>query len=185
MSASTSISGLSTNATHASITSPRLCVGMLVAIPTAMPVAPLSSRLGSLVGITVGSCRVSSKLLVISTVSLSRSSIMASPMRLSRASVYRMAAGLSPSTLPKLPCPSTSVYLMAHSCAMRTSAKYTELSPWGWNLPSTSPTIRAHFLYGLLCRLPISFMPKRMRLCTGLNPSLTSGSARATITLME
>ena len=88
-------------------------------------------EMGNLVGMTVGSNRVSSKLLVMSTVSFSKSSIMASPMRLSRASVYRMAAGLSPSTLPKLPWPSTKVYLMDHSCAIRTKAKYTELSPWG------------------------------------------------------
>ena len=32
------------------------------------------------------------------------------------------------------------------SCAMRTSASYTELSPCGWYLPSTSPTTRALFL---------------------------------------
>ena len=40
----------------ASITSPRLCGGMLVAMPTAMPPAPLTSRLGNRAGSTVGSC---------------------------------------------------------------------------------------------------------------------------------
>ena len=39
-----------------------------------------------------------------------------------RTSVYRMAAGGSPSTEPKLPWPSTSGRRMENSCAMRTSA---------------------------------------------------------------
>ena len=33
---------------------------------------------------------------------------------------------------------------------MRTMASYTAASPWGWYLPSTSPTIRALFLCGVL-----------------------------------
>ena len=41
----------------ASITSPRLCGGMFVAIPTAMPWLPLTSRLGKRAGSTVGSSR--------------------------------------------------------------------------------------------------------------------------------
>ena len=49
------ISGLSMQAQQASITSPRLCGGMLVAMPTAMPPAPLTSRLGKRAGKTVGS----------------------------------------------------------------------------------------------------------------------------------
>ena len=48
------------DATTASITSPRLCGGMLVAMPTAIPVEPLTSRLGTLVGRTVGSSSFSS-----------------------------------------------------------------------------------------------------------------------------
>ena len=35
---------------------------------------------------------------------------------------------------------------MAQPWAMRTIASYTAASPWGWYLPSTSPTIRALFL---------------------------------------
>ena len=42
-------------------TSFRLCGGILVAIPTAIPVAPFKSRLGSLAGRTVGSSKLSSK----------------------------------------------------------------------------------------------------------------------------
>ena len=39
----------------ASITSFKLCGGILVAIPTAIPVEPLISKFGSLVGNTLGS----------------------------------------------------------------------------------------------------------------------------------
>ncbi len=59
---SISISGLSKRATVPSITSPRLCGGMLVAIPTAIPSAPLTKRLGYLAGSTTGCIKVSSKL---------------------------------------------------------------------------------------------------------------------------
>ena len=55
-----------------------LCGGMLVAMPTAMPVDPLTSRFGNGVGSTVGSSFVSSKVGRKSTVSLSRSAIIAS-----------------------------------------------------------------------------------------------------------
>ena len=51
----TPISGLSSWARQASITSPRLCGGMLVAMPTAMPPAPLTRRLGNRAGRTEGS----------------------------------------------------------------------------------------------------------------------------------
>ena len=45
---------------QASITSPRLCGGMLVAMPTAMPPEPLTSRFGNLAGSTTGSFSVPS-----------------------------------------------------------------------------------------------------------------------------
>ena len=61
-----------------------------------------------------------------------------------RASVYRMAAGLSPSMEPKLPWPSTSGTRITKGCAMRASASYTDESPWGWYFPRQSPTMRAH-----------------------------------------
>lgn len=38
----------------------------------------------------------------------------------------------------------TSGACMEKSCARRTSALYTAVSPCGWYLPSTSPTTRAH-----------------------------------------
>src|SRR4030067_240996 len=40
---------------QASVTSARLCGGMLVAMPTAMPPAPLTRRLGNFAGSTTGS----------------------------------------------------------------------------------------------------------------------------------
>ena len=60
----------------ASTTSHRLCGGMLVAYPAAIPVAPFTSITGKGTGRTVGSFSVSSKFGAISTVSLSRSSSM-------------------------------------------------------------------------------------------------------------
>ena len=108
--------------TTAPITSLKLCGGILVAIPTAIPDVPLTSRLGYLDGRTVGSFSVSSKLGIKSTVSLLRSAVISIDILLSLASVYRMAAAPSPSTEPKLPCPSTSGYRVLKSWASFTSA---------------------------------------------------------------
>ena len=69
------------------MTSLRLCGGMLVAMPTAMPEVPLISRLGSLAGKTTGSCNESSKLGRKSTVSLLISVSSSSAGRARRASV--------------------------------------------------------------------------------------------------
>ena len=54
-SSSTVMSGLSMSATVARQISVRLCGGMFVAMPTAIPELPLMSRFGSLAGRTVGS----------------------------------------------------------------------------------------------------------------------------------
>ena len=59
---STVHSGLSIMHTTPSITSRRLWGGMLVAMPTAMPLEPFTSRLGKRLGSTAGCMRVSSKL---------------------------------------------------------------------------------------------------------------------------
>ena len=53
-------SGLSSIKHVASIVSPRLCGGMFVAMPTAMPFEPFTSRFGKRAGKTVGSSRLSS-----------------------------------------------------------------------------------------------------------------------------
>ena len=97
------VSGSSIRLITASQISPRLWGGMLVAIPTAMPDAPLISMLGKRAGRTVGSVRESSKFGVKLTVFWSISASSSSAMGASLASVYRMAAGGSPSMLPKLP----------------------------------------------------------------------------------
>ncbi|MOA61692.1 hypothetical protein D3C78_1868970 [compost metagenome] len=60
ISSSISISGLSISAMQALIDSVRLCGGMLVAMPTAIPAEPLTSRFGNRVGMTVGSSSFSS-----------------------------------------------------------------------------------------------------------------------------
>ena len=49
-------------------------------------------------------------------------SLRAQAVSYTHLSVYRMAAAPSPSTEPKLPCPSTSGYLVDHSCAILTNA---------------------------------------------------------------
>ena len=96
-----------------------------------------------------------------------------------------MAAGGSPSTEPKLPCPSTSGYLREKGCPIRTMASYAAESPWGWYFPRTSPTTVADFLCGLLKVRPSSCMANMICLWTGFNPSRTSGSALLTMTDME
>ena len=55
ISASMSVSGSASSFRQASTISPRLCGGMLVAMPTAMPAEPLISRLGMRAGRTSGS----------------------------------------------------------------------------------------------------------------------------------
>ena len=90
------------------ITSRRLCGGILVAIPTAIPVVPLTNRFGKRDGSTVGSFSVSSKFGTKSTVSFPMSASISMEILESLASVYRIAAAPSPSTEPKFPCPSTS-----------------------------------------------------------------------------
>ncbi len=62
---------------------------MFVAIPTAIPLEPLTSRLGIFEGRTVGSWSRSSKLGWNWTVSLSMSSRIVTATRVSRDSVYR------------------------------------------------------------------------------------------------
>ncbi len=83
----TAASGSSISACVAATTSRRLWGGMLVAIPTAIPDEPFTSRFGSRDGRTMGSCRWLSKVSVKSTVSLSMSASSSWAMAWSRASV--------------------------------------------------------------------------------------------------
>ena len=48
---------------------------------------------------------------------------------------------------------------MEKGWARPTMASYTAMSPWGWNLPITSPTMRAHFLWGRPGVSPSSRIP--------------------------
>ena len=122
ISSSVVISSLSIYAHTASTTSLRLCVGIFVVIPTAIPSAPFTKRLGTLTGSTAGSFSVSSKLGTKSTTFLSRSDKYTSWVNFfSLASVYRIAAAPSPSIEPKLPCPSTSAMPFLKSCESTTS----------------------------------------------------------------
>src|SRR3990167_6084417 len=66
-------SGLSNNKIHAAITSPKLWGKRSAAIPTAIPVAPFNSTLGTSAGKSAGSFKVASKFGVQLTVPLSRS----------------------------------------------------------------------------------------------------------------
>ncbi len=60
ISSSSDVSGSAIKASVASMISPGLCGGMLVAMPTAMPLPPLTRRLGKRAGRTFGSLSVSS-----------------------------------------------------------------------------------------------------------------------------
>mmetsp|Transcript_4357 Transcript_4357/g.17381 ORF Transcript_4357/g.17381 Transcript_4357/m.17381 type:complete len:836 (+) Transcript_4357:149-2656(+) len=125
-------SGFCAKTFSAAATSRMLCGGMLVAIPTAMPVLPLISKFGSRAGNTEGSFCDPSNVSTKSTASKAmsaRNAASANPLK--RHSVYRIAAGGSASRLPKLPWPSMSCADMEKSCAMRTSASYTLWSPCG------------------------------------------------------
>ena len=84
---STVASGLRMRWMVASMTSPRLCVGILVAMPTAMPWLPLMSRFGNRDGMTSGSVRDPSKLPAKSTVRSSMPSTMVMAKSVSRHSV--------------------------------------------------------------------------------------------------
>ena len=68
---STDISGFVSNAVSPATNSRKLCGGIFVAIPTAIPSDPFINKFGIIVGKTSGSSRESSKFGVKETVSLS------------------------------------------------------------------------------------------------------------------
>ena len=99
----TSASGLDISSTRPLISSDRLCGGIFVAIPTAIPSDPLTRRFGYTAGRTAGSFNVSSKFFVHGIVSFSMSLRSSPPSLDILDSVYLIAAALSPSTDPKFP----------------------------------------------------------------------------------
>jgi len=83
----TSRSGSSIMAVSAATTSLRLWGGMLVAIPTAIPVEPFIRSCGMALGRTVGSSSMASKVARSGTVSAARSASISSASAVRRASV--------------------------------------------------------------------------------------------------
>src|SRR4051812_31642809 len=79
--------GLFTNSIVAVTISVKLCGGMFVAIPTAIPFDPFTNKLGMRVGRIIGSVLVSSYVGWKSTVSLSMSASNSSAIAVKRASV--------------------------------------------------------------------------------------------------
>ena len=112
--------GFSNRAINPVTSSLRLWGGIFVAIPTAIPSDPFINKFGIIEGKTVGSLRESSKLFVNCTVSLSISFNISAAILSILASVYLIAAALSPSIDPKFPCPSIRLYLKDQGCAILT-----------------------------------------------------------------
>ena len=116
------MSFLSIKAIIPPITSVKLCGGIFVAIPTAIPSDPLTNKVGIALGKTDGSFNVSSKFGSQLTVSFSKSFSISLDNLVILDSVYLIAAALSPSIEPKFPCPSTNSYLIEKLCAILTRA---------------------------------------------------------------
>ena len=122
MMSSSVASGWSIRWRAAATTSTRLWGAMFVAMPTAMPLAPFTSRFGKLGGQHVGLVELAVEVRdEVDDVLVEVSATIAIAAGASRASVYRDAAGPS-SREPKLPCPSSSGSRIANGCAMRTRA---------------------------------------------------------------
>jgi len=98
--------GLSILYMTVSITSPRLWGNIFAIIPTAIPYVPFINKDGILTGKTTGSFNVLSKFFFIGTILYFKSSKNKLLILDNLASVYLIAAALSPSIEPKLPCPS-------------------------------------------------------------------------------
>ena len=135
-----------------------------MAMPTAIPELPLTSKLGSFPGKKNGSSRLPSKFGTKSTVSFSISERSSWAIKAIFTSVYLMAAAESPSTDPKFPCPNNKGYRKLKSWTNLTRESYTAASPWGWYFPKTSPTTRADFLVALSKVSPITLILYRIRL---------------------
>ena len=134
---------------QASITSPRLCGGMLVAMPTAMPLAPLTSRFGKRAGRTVGSCAA------VVVVGLEIDRVLVDVVQQRVGGAWRGAPRCSAS-------PPADRRPSSRNCPGRRSAagawrnpapcapwrRRSRVSPCGWYLPITSPTMRADLRNG-------------------------------------
>src|SRR5579872_1210642 len=94
--------GSSNSIRQASTTSFKLCGGISVAMPTAIPDAPFNKTVGNCAGNILGSSRLPSKFNCQSTVPCANSPKYTSAKPLNRDSVYRIAANdLGSSIEPK------------------------------------------------------------------------------------
>ena len=175
--------GFSSIFTVASITSFILWDGISVAIPTAIPDVPFKRIIGIFAGKITGSSNEPSKFGCQSTVPDLSSEISRFAKFVNFDSVYLIAAkDFGSSWEPQFPWPSTNGYLNEKFWAIKTIASYAALSPWGWNFPITSPTVRADFLYFDPASSPNSDIAYKILLWTGFKPSPTFGSARSRMT---
>ena len=177
-------SGSSITRISASQTSRRLCGGIDVAMPTAIPPLPLTSRFGNRDGSTVGSRFRSSYVGTKSTVSRSRSSsIMRRDRRQAGFGVPhlgRRQAGdraevplLVDQHVPHVP-------FLGHADQRGIDHRFAVRMVVTAGVAGDLGALDAARA-GTRFR---SFMATRMRRCEGFRPSRTSGSARLTITLI-
>ena len=136
------------------MTSPRLWGGMLVAMPTAMPWLPLTSRFGKRAGSTVGLDLVAGVVvgevdgvLVDAVEHLhgerGEAALGVAGRRRRRSRASRSCRGRRPAGgAGRSPGP----------CAR--ARRRSTPSPWGWYLPITSPVTRAHFMCDRSGRAP-------------------------------
>ena len=177
-------SGSAAYTRSASATSRRLCGGIDVAIPTAMPVLPLISMFGRRAGSTEGSVCDPSNVSVKSTAS---GDVREEQHRLGDGSEATLGVphrrgdrrrGIQVSVAVDEDRGHGEVLGHAHEGVVH------GLVSVGVELAEDLADDARAFLNGFLESRPSSCMPKRMRRCTGLRPSRTSGRARPTMTLI-
>ena len=136
--------GLFTSVMVASTISVRLCGGMLVAMPTAMPFDPLTSRFGMRAGRTVWlGCRCRQSWGEID-------GVFVEVVEQRRGDAGQFGFGVTVGRRrvaidrAEISLPIDQRIAQRNGCARRTRASYTARLPCGWYLPMTSPTMRAH-----------------------------------------
>ena len=162
----------------ASMISLRLCGGMLVAMPTAMPLAPLTSRLGTRrrehdrlvlglveVGIEIDGFLVDVREQLFGD---SREARLGVPHGRGRIAIDRAEVALAVDQR----IAHAEILRHAHQRVVnrRVAVRMVLADDFADDLGA--------FAVGPVRCRPISCMPKRMRRCTGLRPSRTSGKAR-------
>ena len=138
--------------------------GMLVAMPTAMPLLPLTSRFGKRAGRNL---RVPAGFVVV------RAPIHRFLFRIAQKLHGRLrqtglgithgggAVAVDAAEVAMAVRPEERAW--RSPAPRRTMVSYTAESPCGWYLPITSPTVRADLLCGRLGVMPLSYIAYRMR----------------------